>query len=304
MNAPFGLSSSNQTVGTARSRSPKLMASPGVNGASGSTCPRLGRCSTAADGKALGAAIVTLFREKEGRGDYCVVEQYRRGARGEQEYFFAYPQDHRQMAIEYDKGEMTRRPHRPAFEIIFVLDDEQRTLSIWHQGKRERIVDLQVAFAKAVLGQDILRESPRDDRVYDLDVFLDPDFIFRPRPELGIASAEVRKIGIRVLGAEQHSINISLGATTSGLVLYHRLKVATADVPKSMLRVAKIGARATFDPEAGRTRQTPRSFELASPNHCNIDNDSRGILIQRMLADHGIEPRRPPEESGDGSQGN
>ena len=174
--------------------------------------PRLGRSSTAADGKALGAAIVTLFREKEGRGDYCVVEQYRRGARGEKEYYFAYPQDHRQMAIEYNKGEMTRRPHRPAFEIIFILDDEQRTLSIWHQGKKERIVDLQVAFAKAVLGQDIPRESPRDDRVYDLDVFLDPDFIFRPRPELGIASAEVRKIGIRVLGAEQHSINIDLGA--------------------------------------------------------------------------------------------
>ena len=46
---------------------------------------------------------------------------------------------------------MTRRPHRPAFEIIFIHDDVQRTLSIWHQGKRERIGDLQVAFAKAVL---------------------------------------------------------------------------------------------------------------------------------------------------------
>ena len=64
------------------------------------------------------------------------------------------------MAIEYNKGEMTKRPHRPAFEIIFIHDDEQQTLSIWHQGKKERINDLQVAFAKAVLGQDIPTGKP------------------------------------------------------------------------------------------------------------------------------------------------
>ena len=85
--------------------------------------PALGRSPTAADGRALAAAIVALFRQKEGRGDHCVVEQYRRGAHGEKEYYFAYPQDHRQMAIEYNNGEMTLRPHRPAFEIIFVHDE-------------------------------------------------------------------------------------------------------------------------------------------------------------------------------------
>ena len=141
--------------------------------------PRLDRRPTPADGRALGSGIVTLFRQQEGRGDYCTVHQYRRGAHGEKEYYFAYPQDHRQMAIEYNKGEMTRRPHKPAFEVIFIHDDEQRTLSIWHQGKKERVNDLQVVFANAVLGQAIPRESPRDDRAYDLDAFLDPYFIFQ-----------------------------------------------------------------------------------------------------------------------------
>ena len=46
-----------------------------------------------ADGRALEAAIVELFRQKEARGQHCVVEQYRRGNR---EYYFAYPQDHKQ----------------------------------------------------------------------------------------------------------------------------------------------------------------------------------------------------------------
>ena len=50
------------------------------------------------------------------------------------------------------------------------------------------------------------RESPRDDRVYDFKVFLDPDFVFVPHPELGIKSAEVRQIGMRILGSEQYTI--------------------------------------------------------------------------------------------------
>lgn len=96
--------------------------------------PRLGRRPINADGQALSEAVAKLFREKEGRGAHCVVHQYRRGLLGEREYYFAYPQDHRQTAIKYEKGEMTRRPHNPAFEIIFIHNDEERTLSIWHEG--------------------------------------------------------------------------------------------------------------------------------------------------------------------------
>jgi hypothetical protein len=106
--------------------------------------PRLGRRPTPDDGTALAVAITELFRKMEGRGDHCVVHQYRRGIEGEKEYYFAYPQDHRQTALEYDEGQMTKRPYKPAFEIIFIHEDQQQTLTIWHQGKRERVKDLQV----------------------------------------------------------------------------------------------------------------------------------------------------------------
>ncbi len=162
--------------------------------------PKLGRETNNDDGKELGSEVSTVFMRREGRGAHCRVHQYRR--RGK-EYYFAYPQDHRGTSNEYDEeGQWTIRPYNPAFEIIFIHENEQQTLSIWHQGKKERVNDLQVAFAKAVLGQDILLESPRDDRVYDLDAFLEPSFAFHPSSELGIASVEVRKIGIRVLGAD------------------------------------------------------------------------------------------------------
>jgi hypothetical protein len=258
--------------------------------------PALGRSTTAADGKALGAAIVAMFRQKEGRGEYCVVEQYRRG---EKEYYFAYPQDHRQVAIEYTKGEMTKRPHRPAFEIIFIHDDSHRTLSIWHQGKRERTVDLQLAFANAILWQEISRESPRDDRVYDFKVFLDPDFVFVPHPELGIKSAEVRQIGMRILGSEQYTISVALGAKTPSHILQGPLRTLAGNVNPSMVRITRVKIRVAFDP--GPDARPPKTcqFDLTWPNSCNLPNDSHGLLIQRMLVAHGIEPRPPGDEPDD-----
>lgn len=266
--------------------------------------PLLGRRPTPADGQALSLALSSLFRATEGRGHRCVVHQFRRGVNGELEYYFAYPQDHKQTTLEYREGEFTKRPFNPAFEIVFVHDDEQQTLSIWHEGKKERIKDLQVAFAKAIMGQDILRESPQDDRVYNLDVFRQEAFRIDPSPEFGIAGIEVRKLGVRVLGEQQHTINIDLGDKTPSHILYQRLAAATADIPSSMLKVSRIGLRVTFELGPREPRPKTRSFELAWPNSCSLQNDSHGILIQRMLADHKIEPRRPPASDADANPDN
>ena len=118
--------------------------------------PRMGRAPTQEDASKLAVALTDLFRRKEGRGDFCVVHPYRRGGGSTREYYFAYPQDHKQTAIEYDKGEMTKRPHNPAFEIVFIHDDEAQTLAIWHAGTMDRVKDLQVAFASAVIDVEIL----------------------------------------------------------------------------------------------------------------------------------------------------
>lgn len=262
--------------------------------------PRLGRLPTEEDGKALAAAITTLFRKKEGRGDHCVVRQLRRGSAGDREYYFAYPQDHKQNTIQYHDGEMAKRPYKPAFEIIFVHNDAEQTLAIWHQGSKERVKDLQQAFARAILRHDIPWDSPRDDRVYDLDRFLDRSFSFKPAAFLGITKAEVRKIGIRVLGDTAHLVSIELGSDTDSYVLGQRVESVTAGIPPTLCKVARIGCRITFEKKPGEERVKTRSFELAWPNSCSLQIDAHGILIQRMLADHGIEPHR---QIGDGDDG-
>ena len=196
--------------------------------------PVLGRKPTDADGKALGDAIAKLFMQLEGRAKYCDVHQYRRGDR---EYFFAYPQDHQNTSVEYDdRGEWTKRRHNPAFEIIFVHDDKERTLNIWHLGKSERVNDLQVIFAQTVLGTDIPRKSPKDSRVYELSAFLGSDFRFELSEALGIKSASVRKICMQVLGPQNYAVRIDLGAGCPDDALYDRLEAAMVDIPRSMLR--------------------------------------------------------------------
>ena len=261
--------------------------------------PPVHRTSTAAEGEVLGAAIVGLFRQKEARGQHCVVEQYRRNNK---EYYFAYPQDHKQTSLEYASGRMTNRPHRPAFEIIFIHDDGQRTLSIWHEGRKDRIQDLQVAFAQAVIGCEIPAESPRDDRVYDLDQFLDAAFLFQPRAELGIARAAVRQMDVRIAGLQPYKVSVELGAATLGHVLHASIRAILDSVPPSMRHVARVRIAVEFEQNADGDRLKSCMFDVRTPNSCNLADDARGALIQRMLEDHGIEPRRPASETTDGGQ--
>jgi len=258
--------------------------------------PPLGRAAASTDGRALAAAITELFRQKEARGEHCVVEQYRRG---DKEYYFAYAQDHRQISLEYAGGCMTNRPHRPAFEIIFIHDDKRRTLRIWHQGRKERVQDLQVAFAWAVLRCVIPARSPPDLRVYDLSGFLDPDFIFQPSLQLGIKHVVVREMDVRVAGPSGFKLDIKLDALTPTHVLHCLLGSLLQNVRPTLAQVTRVRLQVEFEPNRDGDRLEPRTFDLRVPNACTLQDDAAGILIQRLLEDHGIEPRQPAQAKAD-----
>jgi hypothetical protein len=257
--------------------------------------PVLGRKPTEGDGKALGEAIGKLLMEREARGLYCDVHQYRRGDR---EYYFAYPQDHHQTSVEYDaKGEWTKRPHNPAFEIILVHNDKERSLDVWHQGSGERVKDLQVLFARTVLGVDIPLTSPKDVRVYELSDLARRGFQFRRPDALGIWHASIRKIRVQVLGARKYTVRIELSADCPEHVLYDRLEAAMVDIPPSMQRVSQVGIKVTFELRPGDKRNRTRTFEITWPNSCSLQSSGHDVVIQRMLQENGIEPRMPLSET-------
>jgi hypothetical protein len=263
--------------------------------------PVLGRKTTEADGKALGVRIGKLLMEREGRGTYCDVHQYRRSDR---EYYFAYPQDHRHTSVEYDDGgHWTKRPHNPAFEIILVHNDKERTLNIWHQGTGERVKDLQVLFAQTVLGADIPRTSPKDIRVYELSSFARSEFQLQLPEALGIKSASVRKIRMQVLGPQNYTVRIDLGVGCPDHVLYDRLEAAMADIPRSMQRVSQVGITVAFELRSGEKQNRTRSFEIAWPNSCSLQNSDSDVVVQRMLQENGVEPRVPVTEAENGDDG-
>jgi hypothetical protein len=263
--------------------------------------PKLGREPTRGDAGALAAAVSEVFMRREARGAHCVVYPYRRRNK---EYYFTYPQDHRSTSNEYDdEGQWTKRPYNPAFEVIFIHDDAEQSLMIWHQAPVDRIKDLQVAFAEAVLGQKIERDVPRDDRVYDLERFLVPKPAFGPRPAPGISKVEVRKLSVRTLGRDQHTIRIELAPDTDVHVLYRRLEAATSGIDPTMLKVSGVGLQVTLEQGPNEPTARTRSFDLSWPNSCSLDSDEIGQRIQQMLVDHGIEPRQPTSAE-DGDQAN
>ena len=89
----------------------------------------------------LASLIRTYFHRTEGRGKNCVVEPFRRGAL---DYFFAYPEDYSQQSIEWVDGQFGRRPHNPAFEVIYVYSQQDGSLDL-NRGARKAVEPLQAS---------------------------------------------------------------------------------------------------------------------------------------------------------------
>ncbi|MFL5268247.1 MAG: hypothetical protein ACJ8AH_16915, partial [Stellaceae bacterium] len=114
----------------------------------------------------LAGLIRNYFHHTEGRGNNCVVEPFRRG---ERDYFFAYPEDYSQQSIEWVDGKFDRRPHNPAFEVIYVYSQKEGSLDLNFRGSYKPIEPLQGMFATAILKLPELPPDPKDERVYDLN---------------------------------------------------------------------------------------------------------------------------------------
>jgi hypothetical protein len=123
----------------------------------------------------LSELMRNYFHHTEGRGKNCVVEPFRRG---ELDYFFAYPEDYSQQSIEWVNGEFDRRPHNPAFEVIYVYSQKEGSLDLNFRGSYKAVEPLQGMFATAILKLNELPPDPKDTRVYDLAPLLQKDFSF------------------------------------------------------------------------------------------------------------------------------
>ena len=99
----------------------------------------------------LADLIRRYFHTKEGRGDNCVVEPFRRR---DMEYYFAYPEDYSAQGVEWVNGQFKSRPHNPAFEVVYVYSQSAGTLDLNYRGSYKLAEPLQAMFAQAILKMD------------------------------------------------------------------------------------------------------------------------------------------------------
>jgi hypothetical protein len=239
----------------------------------------------------LADRIRTYFHHTEGRGKNCVVEAFRRGDR---DYFFAYPEDYSQQSIEWVKGEFARRPHNPAFEVIYVYSQKEGSLDLNCRGSYKAIEPLQEIFAAAILKLPELPSDPKDGRVYDLNPLRQKSFHFVFDVGSGIQNVMVKKL--RLSFKVKRGDRITLEADVSGNpdAVYDLLDKIGKSLPLHLYNVTQVELAARVMVDADKPPKSV-TIRITHPNSCSLKYDELDLKLRDMLEASGIEPKEPPE---------
>ncbi len=244
------------------------------------------------DGRqALADGISSYFHRTEGRGKNCVVEAFRRG---ELDYFFAYPEDYSQQSLEWVDGTFKRRPHNPAFEVIYVYSQKEGTLDLNCRGANKAIEPLQGMFATEILKLSELPPDPTDERVYDLNLLRERGFQFIYGPESGIQSVAVKKMRLSSKVVRGDRVTLEADAAARPEALYDLLDQVGKSMRLPTYNVTQVELAALV---ATKPNEKPKSetVRITYPNFCTLKYDDVDLRLRQMLVDSGIEPREPTE---------
>ena len=233
----------------------------------------------------LAGAISSYFHRTEGRGKHCMVEPLlRRGLH----YFFAYPEDYSQNSVEWVKGTFARRPHNPAFEVIFVYSPREASLDLYCRGAFKAVEPLQRIFSEIILKTPDLPPSPPDERVYDLDALRERNFEFVYDPSDGIHDVRVKKLRLTSMVKKGDRVTIEANAANARHAVYDLLETVAASLPLRLYHVTQveIAARVSVN-----TNKPPKSVTvtITYPNSCSLKYDDADVKLRRMLSDSGIQ---------------
>lgn len=238
------------------------------------------------DLQALAHTLSRHFHTQEGRGKNCVVDYYRRG---ERDYFFAYPEDYVQSAMEYEGKDFKPLVRHPAFEIIFVYSQADSKISLYMTGRKEQKHAVRALFADAILGLQ-LDEFTEEKRVYDLAPLQKADEVqFKYPPDSGIQSVAIKKLKFAINGTSER-ITLEVNPAKNPNAIYELRDKLCQGIPLTGMTITQVGIVVTIaEPTTGKT--STRSFDVNYPNTCSLSHDGRDEIIRKMLADSGIEPR-------------
>src|SRR5262249_7831957 len=241
----------------------------------------------------LATQIRNYFHRTEGRGNNCVVEPFRRG---ELDYFFAYPEDYSQQSIEWVNGEFGRRPHNPAFEVIYVYSQKEGSLDLNFRGSYKAVEPLQGMFATAILKLAELPPDPKDERVYDLNFLCQKGFDFVFDVGSGIQDVVVKKLRLSSKVKKGDRITLEADANSNPDVAYKLLDKVGKCLPLHLYYVTQVELAASIAVDASRPPKSV-TIRITHPNSCSLKYDETDLKLRAMLHASGIEPREPTEAS-------
>lgn len=241
----------------------------------------------------LARLIRGYFHHTEGRGNNCIVEPLRRG---ELDYFFAYPEDYSQQAVEWVKGKFGRRPHNPAFEVIYVYSQKDGTIDLNFRGSNKAAEFLQGMFATAILKLPELPPDPKDTRVYNLNPLRSRDFNFVFDANSGIRNVTVRKLRLSSLLKKGDRITLEADATRDPHAIYELLEKIGKALPLDLYMVTQVELAAIVTIDATRPQKI-MPFRITYPNSCTLKYDEWDLKLRDMLSASGIEPKESTESA-------
>lgn len=236
---------------------------------------------------ALLATRIRDYFHQEGRGNNCVVEPFRRG---ELDYFFAYPEDYSQQAVEWVNGTFDRRPHNPAFEVIYVYSKKDGTLDLNYRGPRKAVEPLQGIFATTILKLEDLPDDPKDERVYDLNPLANGEFNFVFEPGSGVQDVVVRKLRFSSKVKKGDRITLEADTNQNSDAIYDLLADLRKSLPMHLYNVTQVEVVATVA-MGGDKPPKDVSIRITHPNSCSLKYDDLDLRLRDMLFASGIEPR-------------
>lgn len=231
---------------------------------------------------ALAEELKKYFWKSQGRGDVCTVERYMRG--DHEYYFFAYPSDYADTSIEYtDDGQFARRPHKPAFEVVYVFNDEDGVLELFARGDKKVKLALQQCFGRAILQTHLGPESARKPP-YELNPLKTRGFHFET-PAADFVK-EVRVLMLRLSHVDSHGRMVFEGDPEKGPdAVYEFMEKALAvdRLPLTKFNVTKATIRVVFAPPGQDEHAV--TFNLGYPSSCSLRDEPDHAKIKGYLKD-------------------
>ncbi len=239
----------------------------------------------------LADLIRGYFHHTEGRGKNCIVEPLRRG---ELDYYFAYPEDYSQQSIEWVDGQFGRRPHNPAFEVIYVYSQKDGSLDLNFRGAHKAIEPLQGMFATAILKLPELPPDPKDGRVYDLNPVTQKGFDFLYDVGSGIQEVTVKKLRLSSKIKKGDRITLEADTNKNANAVYELLDTIGKSVPLNLYNVTQVELAATLAAAGDKPAKTV-TIRITHPNSCSLKYDELDLRLRDMLHASGIEPKEPAQ---------